>query len=494
MIYFKSAFLSWVKYLVPDQYEKDETFRRYLSRLSRIGMVVAGILAILAIFMLLFNYLVILKRNLLWSYVPDMSPTDVTLIDKLLFLSLGLLCLLLSRLRIGAQTGRHLVWLLMLGACYLTVIDDVIRADFSQTSGYMILLLLIGVGAMPYRPWQVTLMGLTVIMTYSLALRRYPVELAADPIMDPRESYSLLIMATVMATVITGYLYQSRHRLYKARQKEIKLKNSISEYAQELKRTNAKLGDTRAQLIQSEKMAALGNLVAGVAHEINSPLGAIAANADTAKRAMRLIQDSVSADRTSYPDQKVRHAFDTLSSLNEAVTEAADRIDRIVTALRNFAGLDEGEYQSFDLNEGLRDTLTLMATNPRFKAEIVKDLGPLPKIYCRPRQINQVFMNLLNNALEAVGDQGRISLTTRGEGDGIRIQISDNGRGIPADHIERVFEPGFTTKGRGVGTGLGLSICYRIVDEHGGTIGVESQLGEGTTVTLKFPLAPPGDH
>jgi two-component system NtrC family sensor kinase len=135
-----------------------------------------------------------------------------------------------------------------------------------------------------------------------------------------------------------------------------------------------------------------------------------------------------------------------------------------------------------------------MSTNPRFKADIVTDLGPLPKIFCRPRQINQVFLNLLNNALEAVGDKGRISLTTRREGDEVRIQISDNGRGIPADHIGRVFEPGFTTKGRGVGTGLGLSICYRIVDEHCGTIGVESRLGKGTTVTLVFPLEPHGDH
>jgi signal transduction histidine kinase len=451
MIGFRKAFLSWVKYLIPDRLERDPPFQVYLARLSRLGMIVVGILAAVGVGLVLFITTVIRGRDMVW--IHDLSQADnvVSLWDKLIIIALGLSCIVLSRIRVGAEVGRYAVWALLIGACFLAVVDDVIIGDVDSSAGYLILFVMSAVAAMPFRPWQVTLMGITVILTFIFLVKIYPGGLNV-----PDNFYAQMVPTTVLATVITCYLYQARHRLFQARQKELSLKNSISETAKELLRKHSELQDTQAQLVQSEKMAALGNLVAGVAHEINSPLGAIGANADTAKR--------------------------------------AKRIDHIVTALRNFACLDEGEFQSFNLNQGIEDTLTLVMANPQTDIEVVKDLAPLKDHYCRPRLLNQVFINILNNAVEAVADTGRVAVSTREIEGRVRIQIVDNGRGIPPEHVERVFEPGFTTKGRGVGTGLGLAICYRIIEEHGGFIGVASSPGEGTTVTIELPLQSPDQH
>jgi signal transduction histidine kinase len=336
---------------------------------------------------------------------------------------------------------------------------------------------------MPFRPWQVTMLGITLTLTFLFMVRVYP-----GGLKEPFQYYTQMIPTTVLATVITCYLYQARHRLFRARQKEKHMKESISRYTEELEQTYVKLRDTQASLVQSEKLAALGNLVAGVAHEINSPLGSIGSSADTAGRALQLIQTALEGGQDTCRDEKVQRAFETLRSLNESVAVGVKRIDRIVTALRNFAGLDEGEYQSFNVNKGIEDTLTLVLADPEVRTEVEKDLGPLPELYCRPRLLNQAFINILNNALEACENRGRIVVKTWAEEGRIQIRFSDDGPGIALEDLPRVCEPGFTTKGRGVGTGLGLATCCRIVEDHGGSLDIGSDLGVGTTVTITLPL------
>lgn len=485
MIGFKKDFLSWVKYLVPDQLEQDPPFRGYLARLSRIGMIVVGILAAVGVGLVVTLTVVIRGREVVLIHGLPSTENAVSLWDKLIIIALGFLCILLSRIQVGAETRRYAVWVLMIGSCFMAVLDDVIVGDVDSTAGYLILFLMSAVAAIPFRPWQVTMMGTTVILVFIFQVKIYPGGLNV-----PDNFYAQMVPTTVLATVITCYLYQARHRLYRARQKEISLKNSIAETAKELLLKHSELQETQAQLVQSEKMAALGNLVAGVAHEINSPLGAIGANADTAKRALDLIRRGLEDD-SPRSREKTRITIGTLASLNDEVMKAAERIDNIVTALRNFACLDEGEYQSFNLNQGIEDTLTLVMANPQTEIEVVKDLCPLGELYCRPRLLNQVFINILNNAVEAVTDNGRVTVSTREIEGRVRVQIIDNGRGILPEHIEHVFEPGFTTKGRGVGTGLGLAICYRIIEEHGGVIGVASAPAEGTTVTIELPFPSP---
>src|SRR5215467_2986183 len=238
-----------------------------------------------------------------------------------------------------------------------------------------------------------------------------------------------------------------------------------------------------SQLIQSEKMAALGLLVAGVAHEINTPMGAIHSNNDIMTRAVGKIRKQLE----STPDEEVRRLLDILGEVCRNNEIATDRIMKIVRSLRNFARLDEAERKKVNIHEGIESTITLLRHQLKNRIQIVKDFADLPDIECFPNQLNQVFMNILVNAAQAITQRGTITVRTSNDDDDVKISITDTGVGIPPEHLSKVFDPGFTTKGVGVGTGLGLAICYKIVEDHHGTIEVESS-SKGTTFTITLPL------
>jgi signal transduction histidine kinase len=170
---------------------------------------------------------------------------------------------------------------------------------------------------------------------------------------------------------------------------------------------------------------------------------------------------------------------------------AVNRIVAIVRDLRSFARLDEAEVQDADLHAGIDSTLNLMRHLTRDQVKIVRDYGDLPRVRCYPNRMNQVFMNLLKNAVEAIEGPGTVTISTWVEGDRVRLSFGDTGPGIAPELLPRIFDPGFTTKGVGVGTGLGLSICARIMEVHGGRIWAESTPGKGTTFHLELPLRPP---
>jgi signal transduction histidine kinase len=174
-----------------------------------------------------------------------------------------------------------------------------------------------------------------------------------------------------------------------------------------------------------------------------------------------------------------------LNSINETATE---RIVNIVNSLRKFARLDQAEKDSFDIHEGLDNTLVLVEHELKNRIEVIKDYGALPEIDCFPNQVNQVFMNILVNAAQAIEGQGTIRVATRRQADRVIVEIADSGVGMNADVRSRIFDPGFTTKGAGVGTGLGLSIVHQIVEDHGGEISVDSEPGRGTTFTVRLPI------
>jgi signal transduction histidine kinase len=253
------------------------------------------------------------------------------------------------------------------------------------------------------------------------------------------------------------------------------------------------LREKQAQLVQSEKMAALGNLVAGVAHEINTPLGALHSNNDVFVRSFDRIKSllsdpSVPQDLRENPDlEKLLDAIDDLTTVNRTATR---RIVSIVNSLRNFARLEEAEQKDADLHEGLESTLTLVHHQLKNRIKVVKKLGDIPDIRCYPNQLNQVFMNLLVNAVQAIDDRGTITVSTylRDPGDAVVVEVQDTGRGIKREDLARIFDPGFTTKGAGVGTGLGLSIVYQIVKDHGGEIEVDSEVEVGTSFRVVLPV------
>lgn len=246
-----------------------------------------------------------------------------------------------------------------------------------------------------------------------------------------------------------------------------------------------------SQLVQSEKMAALGNLVAGVAHELNTPIGAIHSNADVARRALDIVRTALGTEALKAVVQAQPRLAKAITILDETTTvthDASERVAAIVRSLRNFARLDEAERKRADLHEGLDSTLMLLRHELKQRIEIVKRYGALPEIECFPNQLNQVFMNVLVNAIHAIDGPGTITVTTRTEGDQVLVEVQDSGKGIAAEHLSRIFDPGFTTKGVGVGTGLGLSITYRIVQDHGGTITAHSEPGKGATFRISLPI------
>jgi signal transduction histidine kinase len=245
------------------------------------------------------------------------------------------------------------------------------------------------------------------------------------------------------------------------------------------------LRETQTLLLQSEKMRTLGQLVAGVAHELNNPIGFVHAN-------LKLLEeyvDKLTAQQASGQDTaRTREAIAKLLSRSR---EGTDRVKKIVADLRTFSRMDQAELQEADLNEEIDRTLTLMEPRCKNCIEIERDFSPLPRVRCHAGQLNQVFMNLLMNACDALGDRGHIWVRTRSADGRVRLEFEDDGPGIPEAVRDRVFEPFFTTKPVGQGTGLGLSLSHGIVERHGGRIWCDSERGGGTRFVIELPVAPP---
>ena len=252
-------------------------------------------------------------------------------------------------------------------------------------------------------------------------------------------------------------------------------------------RARQELEQTQFMLVQSDKMASLGSLVAGIAHEINTPVGAIISMHDTLLRAFDKLRSSLVSTPLDAKDQKLLKVID---DSNAVISNGADRVAEIVKRLRSFARLDEAELKEADIEHGISDTLMLVHHDLKYRITVERDFGNIPKVACYPGRLNQVFLNLLVNASQAIDGEGNITIKTWATDTEVHVSITDTGIGIAKENIAKLFEPGFTTKGVGVGTGLGLSICYSIVQDHGGQILVRSELGTGSTFEVVLPRKP----
>ncbi len=266
------------------------------------------------------------------------------------------------------------------------------------------------------------------------------------------------------------------------------------------------LEGAQSQLLQSERMASVGQLAAGVAHEINNPIGYVYSNMHTLSRylddILELIKDYEALDpviarndpaaAAALARSKTRMELefvrkDVLGLLAESL-QGIVRVEKIVKDLKEFSHVGESEWQCVDIHAGLESTLNVVAHDLKYKAELVRDYAPTPPIECLPFQLNQVFLNLLINAVQSIPKQGQITLTTRSDEHELTVSVSDTGKGIAPADLGRIFDPFFTTKPVGQGTGLGLSVSYGIVQRHGGRIEVASAPGVGTTFTVHLPL------
>ncbi len=272
-----------------------------------------------------------------------------------------------------------------------------------------------------------------------------------------------------------------------------------------------KLEHAHNQLLQSEKMASIGQLAAGVAHEINNPIGYVNSNLGTLGQYVEDLFRVTDAYERAEPELdgqllgKIRALKQELDweylkrDIRDLLKESGEgigRVKRIVQDLKDFSHVDLAEWQWVDLHKGIDSTLNIVHSEIKYNADVVKEYGVIPQVECLAPQLNQVFMNMLVNASHAIGDgsMGKITIRTGVENEMVWIEFADTGKGIPPENLKRIFDPFFTTKPVGKGTGLGLSLSYGIVEKHHGRIEVESQVGKGTTFRIWLPLRQAGQQ
>jgi len=298
----------------------------------------------------------------------------------------------------------------------------------------------------------------------------------------------------------TWWMMQDRSDI---REAEAQLQSRVKE----LDAMNRQLEEAQNQLLQQDKMASIGQLAAGVAHEINNPIGFVSSNLNTLRQYIDgLLGLSEACDATlaapgdmalvsalakKREDIEIDFLREDLPMLLDECADGLGRVKKIVQDLKDFSRVDHSDWQEADLNAGLESTLNVVRHEVKYKAEVVKKLVPLPPVTCLVAQLNQVFMNLIVNAAHAIADKGTITLLSGVENDWAWVQVEDTGCGMSAEVQRRIFEPFFTTKDVGKGTGLGMSLSFSIVHKHGGAIQLHSAVGKGTAMRVWLPVAGP---
>ena len=370
--------------------------------------------------------------------------------------------------------------------------------------------------------WELALLGALLSLPIIAGVRWLAVKLMA-PVIELTgfvsgitDSGSLDKRAHVRGRDELGVLAQSFNHMaetleYSAKERErfvqelealnLSLEAKVNQRTQELTTAFDELKSTQGQLVQSEKMASLGQLVAGVAHELNNPIAFIYANFPHLEEYATELLTLITELRTLHSDPETSRRADEfmekadIDFLREDIfkiirsgQDGASRVKEIVRSLRSFSRMDEGEFKTVRLEDGIDDTLAILNHELRGRITVEKDFKLETPVPCFSGQINQVFMNIIYNALQAMKSDGHLRISTRRADPWAIITISDTGPGIPPDIIKRIFDPFFTTKKVGEGTGLGLSISYGIIEKHQGQITVQSEVGVGTTFEIKLPL------
>lgn len=305
---------------------------------------------------------------------------------------------------------------------------------------------------------------------------------------------------------------KSGERIASLESRHLKLQAKLLIKNRKLDEALTHLKATQAQAVQAEKMASIGQLAAGVAHEINNPIGFIGSNLEALTDYFEDYNTLITAygDLAGFlagnPEPPARAVSSRLDAINQCISDieldylkkdipdllrdcidGTRRVGRIVADLKTFAHPGNDRQMLMDINQGIDSTLNVVNNEIKYKATVIRNFSQVPKVMGFPQKINQVFMNILVNAAQSIEEKGEITITTAAVGETVRISISDTGCGIPEENLRRIFDPFFTTKEVGKGTGLGMNIAYNIIREHKGEITVESQVGKGTCFTIVLP-------
>jgi two-component system NtrC family sensor kinase len=315
----------------------------------------------------------------------------------------------------------------------------------------------------------------------------------ADDVVEKSRDMAV-IKARLRALLRRKRLHEENRRIaeeFRKRELELLRANAAREAAEtraamagQLERANRELKETQVQLVQAAKMASLGQLVAGIAHEINNPLAFVMSHHGTVEGLLEKLAPEIQPGFTDSARTQWSKAIQRLRDIRQGL----ERIEDLVLKLRTFSRLDEGERKHVKIEESIESALVLLRHRMKGRITVKKDYGDVKVISCYPGPLNQVLMNLLSNAIDAIDGHGEIRITTGRQDSMFFISVADSGKGIPRADRERIFEPFYTTKPVGQGTGLGLSISYGIIQRHGGSIEVHSEEGKGTQMTVKIPL------
>lgn len=342
-----------------------------------------------------------------------------------------------------------------------------------------------------------------------------------DQQLAEKDRYFSLLVAyaglLLLLIAYIGYRLRKSYRQLGKLNKQLKVANEtleerVVQRTEELSKAYVELKQSQAQLIQSEKMASLGQMVAGVAHEINTPLAYCHSNIEVVREQLPEINllfkefgkipNLIGASATE--QEVLKEQWATMNALFASIEQEGileemevlldgslsglDQISEMVKSLKDFSRLDQRRVENSNLNKNLDSVLVIANNVLKGKVEVIKHYGDIPLVSCSPSQLNQVFLNLIVNAAQAIENRGTITIETFTEGDSVQVVVKDDGKGIPEDVLPRIFDPFFTTKEIGKGTGLGLSIAYKIVEQHGGTIKAESEINKGTRFTVSIPI------
>ena len=337
-----------------------------------------------------------------------------------------------------------------------------------------------------------------VLVLLSLNLDEYFTQFAEVPISFTELTTShngLMVSLGITIILLSIIIFTTMRYFVNAFQREHlraeKLVLNLKETNSELETTLYELRETQTELVQSEKMAALGKLAAGIAHEINNPIGALKSAADISTRCISKLDhffeksEGIAEIRNGANFQNV---LQILKDNSQVFSSASDRIARTVSSFIHFARLDEAEFGKVDVHEGIDNTLTLLQQEIKAGTSVVKEYGNIPEIACYPGELNQVFMHLLTNAAQAIKGKGAITIRTFFENENVHVQIADTGVGISQEQMQRLFDPEFAKVGPRVKAGLGLFTSYNIIQKHQGEIKVESEIGKGSTLTVILPV------